>query len=74
MKAVRLHIFRDLPNPGDNRITAEVCIPGLGNLDITDCLSHETAERCYKEVEEFTRNKFVYTQQVPKHPSHPARR
>lgn len=62
MRTTRIHIFRDSPNVGEHRITAEVAIPGLGALEIQSCLSTETVERIFKEVEESTRNKFSIAQ------------
>lgn len=58
MKTNRVHIFRDSPTAGMHSVSASVSVPGLGDLDLTSCLSHETCERIYAEVEEFTRNKF----------------
>jgi hypothetical protein len=64
VKVLTMHIW--LRNEDGPIVTADVEIPGLGELKITECLSNDTVERLCKEVEAATRAKFNLSQALGK--------
>lgn len=46
-----INLFMAEAIPGKRYIKAEVEVPGLGNLNVQDCLSVETFDRVKHEIE-----------------------
>jgi hypothetical protein len=57
MKVVKVFFSKSVVGKDHWYCSCDVEIPGVGKLEITDCLSEETMERVFNEVEVMARLK-----------------